>query len=255
MKKIINIYKPIGLTPLQLIQKFRTINIKYQNIKIGYAGRLDPLAHGVMLLMIGHETKERSKYLGLPKEYDFQILFGVKTDSYDALGLLEKNDSPKLPGNLREEVIEFVNKKVGKHSQSFPPYSSKEVNGIPLYQWARDNKLHEIKIPTKEIEIYNFELKKLEEIPIEKLRKIIFKNIQSVIGDFRQNETLKLWTEFFNENEDKSFTVGSFNISCSSGTYVRSIANDLGNVLGSGAIALDILRTRVGKYTLKDSIK
>jgi tRNA pseudouridine55 synthase len=255
MKKIINIYKPIGLTPIQLIQEFRTAYADYQNIKIAYAGRLDPLAHGVMLLMIGDETKERSKYLGLPKEYEFQILFGVKTDTYDALGLFEEKILHKLPDNFREKIMKFVNEKVGKHSQSYPPYSSKEVNGIPLYQWARDNKLHEIEIPTKEIEIYNFEFISLEEISVQKLKEIIINNIQSVNGNFRQNEILNLWTKFFNKNKTEFLSVGKFKISCSSGTYVRSIANDLGNDLGSGAIALDILRTRVGKHSLKDSIK
>jgi tRNA pseudouridine55 synthase len=255
MNKIINMYKPIGLTPLQLIQEFRIAHTEYQKVKIGYAGRLDPLAHGVMLLMIGDETKERIKYLGLNKEYEFQVLFGVSTDTYDALGLLKENILIKLPDNLEDKVKKFVTKKRGKHNQNFPPYSSKEVNGIPLYQWARDNKLHEIKIPTKEIEIYNIELDSLYKISIEELKQIIIKNIQGVKGNFRQNEILNLWNGFFNKNKNESVIVGKFKISCTSGTYVRSIAHELGKDLGSGAITLDILRTSVGKYKLIDSIR
>ena len=65
MGSVLSIYKPIGVTPNQIIEKLREAQPEYQDIKIGFAGRLDPLAHGLLLLMTGDETKDRDKYLGL----------------------------------------------------------------------------------------------------------------------------------------------------------------------------------------------
>src|SRR5579862_1783685 len=90
MQKLLPIYKPAGLTPFDIIKKIKLSNTKFANLKIGYAGRLDPLAHGVLLLMIGEETKKRDQYLSLPKSYEFEVIFGLQTDTYDILGILEE---------------------------------------------------------------------------------------------------------------------------------------------------------------------
>ncbi len=255
MNKLLNIYKPIGLTPLQLITKLRKEHEEYKDIKIGFAGRLDPLAHGVMVLMIGEETKNRDKYLNLDKEYEFEVLFGCATDTYDALGYLQNKVTKPIPVDLDEKIKKFINSKIGKQKQAYPPYSSKEVKGKPLFQWARENKLSEIKIPEREIEIHDFELLILNQIPADKIRKRIIENINSVDGDFRQKEILKKWHNFFELNHNQQFTVAKFKINCSRGSYVRSLANELGELVSTGAIALSILRTKVGEYVLQDSIR
>lgn len=255
MKQILNIYKPIGLTPLQLINKLRNERSELGNIKIGFAGRLDPLAHGVMLLMIGEETKNRSEYLGLPKEYEFEVLFGVSTDTYDALGILQNINLESDPVNLLEQINNFIKSKIGKQIQLYPPYSSKEVNGKPLFEWARENRMKEIEIPEREIEIYNFELLNISQPPSEEIHKKIITNIKRVDGDFRQKEILKKWNDLFKVNKHKKLTVAGFRINCSSGTYVRSIANEMGQKLGTGAIAFSIYRTKVGEYKINDSLK
>ena len=77
MHQIISVYKPKGITPYQLIQYVKQTYPEYHNKKIGFAGRLDPLAHGVMLLMVDEATKERDKYLTLPKEYACEAIFGM----------------------------------------------------------------------------------------------------------------------------------------------------------------------------------
>src|SRR4051812_2270372 len=110
MNRVINVYKPIGFTPLQVIEKLREKFPEYKNVKIGYAGRLDPLAHGVLLLMIGDATKEREKYLGLDKSYEFEAVLGVSTDSYDVLGLVNNNLTMKLfnnGANLEKKIEDF----------------------------------------------------------------------------------------------------------------------------------------------------
>jgi len=253
--KVLSFYKPPGITPNKLIDLIRKKYQEFADVKIGFAGRLDPLAHGVMLMMIGDENKNRDKYLNLSKIYEFQVLFGLDTDTYDVLGFLQSNKINMIPVNLEKQINEFIKSKIGKQVQVYPPYSSKTVQGKPLFQWAREGRLSEIELPTHEIEIFNFDLLKIKEVPFDQIQKKILENINSVDGDFRQSETIKKWTKFFESAEGLTFKIASFKIECSSGTYVRSLGHELGKKIGSGGIALDILRVKVGEYTLSKSNK
>jgi tRNA pseudouridine55 synthase len=274
MKRLLPINKPKGLTPLQTINVVRKKFPDLTKEKIGFAGRLDPLAHGVLLLMLGEETtKEKDTYLNLSKEYEFEAVFGVATDTYDTLGLInvianavkqspdEIASSSLIPRNdeLEKRIKAFIQTKLGKQTQIYPPYSSKPVDGKPLYLWAREGKLSDIAIPTREIEIFSFELLEIGTLSSEKLKKEIFKQIDSVSGDFRQEEIKNVWDRFFTNNQrrktNSQFQTARFRIACSSGTYIRSLVNQLGEQLGIGAITLDILRTKVGSYTVINSTK
>lgn len=252
MNRILNVYKPIGATPLQMIHAVRKAYPEYKDVKIGYAGRLDPLAHGVLVLMISDAAKERDKYLSLQKTYEFEVLFGVETDTYDIMGF-------PVPG--RERIIDkdlvniFVNKRIGTSEQSYPPFSSKSVQGKPLFWWAKQNKLSEITLPTHEINISAFELLSTNTIETSTLLTLTKKHIQLVSGDFRQEEILMRWSTLLQQTKQQNFQTAKFCITCSSGTYVRGLVQELGKELGNGAIALDILRTRVGSYSLKESLR
>jgi tRNA pseudouridine55 synthase len=261
MKKILNLYKPIGFTPVDLIKKLKNKFPEYKDTKIAFAGRLDPMAHGVLILMLDNAIKERNKYLGLTKQYEFEVFYGVSTDTYDQLGLVKNATDGKLnnsiitPAFLKNKIEIFLKNKTGKSLQAFPPYSSKEVHGKPLYQWARENKLSEISMPSKEIEIYEFELLSIEKIPAGIIKINILSNIEKVVGDFRQKEIVKQWNDFFRKMNKKDFLVAKFRLTCSSGTYVRGMVNEMGEEFGCGATALDILRTKVGGYELKKSLR
>lgn len=255
MKPILNVYKPIGVTPLEIIKQIRKHFPEHQQETIGYAGRLDPLAHGVLLLMLGEANKQREKYLGFSKEYVFEALFGVDTDSHDIMGILQKKHSKETPATIETQLKKLVKEKIGKQKQTYPVYSSKTVEGKPLYWWAKENKLDEITIPSKEITINTFELLKMDTITKEDLQKKVIYAIHTVKGDFRQEETEIIWQQFLEKEASKKFVTATFSISCSSGTYIRKIISTIGEELGTGAIALDILRTKVGEYSLKDSLR
>jgi tRNA pseudouridine55 synthase len=256
MHKILSIYKPSGLTPLEIIKQIKKQKPELAHVPITYAGRLDPLAHGVLLLLVGEEAKKRTEYLSLPKSYEFEVVFGLKTDTYDLLGHVT-NYNLKKPTNVNLFVNTFVNKHIGKQKQSYPPYSSKPVMGKPLFWWAKNNRLNEIEIPEKEIEIYSFAYISNGEITIHSLKQKVGKAIASVHGDFRQNEIKNRWDEVFSKikNEKKRLTTAKFSISCSSGTYVRELVHQLGQQTGFGAVSVDIVRTSVGMYTIKKAVK
>lgn len=253
MKQIFNIYKPLGKTPLQVVEEFRKWYPEFVNEKIGYAGRLDPMADGVLLLLIGTENKRKKEYEELTKEYTTEILIGVSTDTYDQLGIVTQLSESK---NIDQLLIKHYTKGfIGIHLQPYPPYSSQPVNGRPLFYWARENKLSEIKIPTKKIEIFSAEILDFQKKSLKLIIQQINSNIAKVAGDFRQAKIGQTWTKLPIEDKNDLFPLVKVKISCSSGTYIRSFAHKLGTKLQTGAIALSITRTKVGHYTLEESIR
>jgi len=153
--KIISVYKKRGETPLECIERLRLEQSELENEVLSYAGRLDPMAEGVLLVVVGDENKHKKQYLLLPKEYTFDVLFGFSTDTYDVLGKL--TDAVTKQTNKRvnmRAVLDVVGNWRGKRKQEYPPYSSKTVKGKPLFEYAREGKLDKITIPKQKIEIF-----------------------------------------------------------------------------------------------------
>jgi tRNA pseudouridine55 synthase len=283
MPKTELIYKNLGETPLEALERFRAQKVReceslksadngalrpqisasdWKSVSMTYAGRLDPMAEGLLLILIGDECKNKEKYLGLDKEYEVEILFGVSTDTYDILGLV--TDVVLLHSGSRFESSESefasvttphfkpnLSRYVGKFSQEYPAYSSKTVNGNQLHQLARAGELPET-LPDKEAEIYSIE----EVLPRRKIGAVelktrIAESIDLVKGDFRQYEIKAKWAQTLSEmGEDSTFDVITIKVSCSSGTYMRSLANEMGKDVGIGAIALSIKRTKIGENSI-----
>jgi tRNA pseudouridine55 synthase len=254
MDKILNMYKPIGMTPFQLIEKLRAIKPEYATVKIGYAGRLDPLAHGVLLLTVGEANFKRESFLHLDKTYRIKVLLGVETDSYDSLGLITSTGNTDKPTNLETKLAKFMAENTGRFDQPYPAFSSKPVNGIPLYKLAKKGLLNE-KIPTKSVEIFSIQLLQVSQKSTLQLKKNLLKNIRLVKGHFRQSKTIKLWQEYFTKLKATEMTEIELEVRCSSGTYMRSLAQNLGKFLQTKAIASEIFRTKVGTFDIKDSYR
>lgn len=252
MNKVINIYKRAGETPLEAINRLRASNPEYQSVKMTYAGRLDPLAEGVLVLLAGDAVYEKEKYLKLDKEYEAEILFGFETDTYDILGLPEKNR--KIENLKKEKLAESLKIFIGAIKMPFPPYSSYKIKGKALFEWARAGRIKEIKIPEKEREIYEIKILRLQKIDGKTLLAQINKKIKKVKGDFRQEKILKQWEKIIGKNAEAELQTAKVKIKCSSGTYVRSIVHKLGQNLKSGAVLSGLKRTQVGGFKIKDSL-
>ncbi len=248
MKKIIILNKKEGETPLECIERFRSGHNSYKEMKMTYAGRLDPMASGLLIVLAGDEVHNKEKYLGLPKEYEFQILFGFDTDTYDILGKVKHSHTNKGIGTkeLESHIKKNLKYFTGKFIQRYPVYSSRTVNGKPLFEYAR--KGIKLEAPEKEVHVKSLKLKKIRAISAESLLKNIQKRIPRVQGDFRQKEILSIWNKNLSKNKNKFF-IADFYISCGSGTYVRGIAHDLGGKMGIPALAFSIKRTRIGKWS------
>ena len=243
MNKVIPVSKNVGQTPLDSINELKMRNSALQDAKLAYAGRLDPMAEGLLLVLVGDECKNRDHYQNLPKVYEFEVLFGIETDSHDVLGLPNRGSTLIKLENVLKALL-------GKRMQKYPPYSSARVDGKPLFYWARENKLEQIQIPQKEIEIYSLELLNTRTLNKQTLLNEILEKVSLVHGNFRQREIIAAWNEFFNDSHVNPFQIAKLRVSCSGGTYVRSIAREMGKKLGTDAIAYSIKRTQIGNYVL-----
>ncbi len=248
--QVIVVNKPQGKTPLELIQEYRASHPELEDQKLGYAGRLDPLASGVMLILVGDENTNRAYYERLPKTYSFEIVAGVETDTYDPMGIVRtitEVKSEKIADLIRDELSRYV----GTTTQPYPPFSSVRIRGKSLFHYAREGKLGEITIPEKEITVYDATISHHSQTCLSDFVREIEPVIGCVAGDFRQDEILSLWREKRDENPNLILVRALATISCSSGTYVRGIAHEIGKRIGCGAIAWNIKRTRVGDFTLQ----
>lgn len=228
------IWKKIGETPLECLTRFRGELGLDKSVPMSYAGRLDPMAEGKLLILLGEECRNRDQYLNLDKEYEVEIVFGIQTDSYDALGL------PKKGKDIPVSSLPMPDS--GRFLQKYPPFSSKTIGGIALHSLARSGQLPET-LPEKEVEIYSVSELARGEISSRDLKRKILEKIDSVKGDFRQKEIKRGWEEVL--SEEKNFPFLHLSVSCSSGTYMRSLADSLGKKALSGAFALAIVRTEI----------
>ncbi|MCC6323703.1 hypothetical protein IT400_02835 [Candidatus Nomurabacteria bacterium] len=231
-----------------------------------YAGRLDPMAEGLMLVLTGDDCVKKDEYTNLEKEYEVTVLFDFSTDTYDLLGIVQ---NPSWNSQIVRRVgapVERVKRQqfensnlglpeilknfTGKIDQKYPQYSSRTVNGKPLFQWAREGRLNEITIPSHEVFISNIEMVEESNITKTRLIKYIKDSIGKIKGDFRQEEILEKWDETLENSSQEDFVCIKLKIACSSGTYVRVIAHELGERLGTGALAMHIKRTKIGDYKI-----
>ena len=174
---------------------------------MGHLGTLDPMATGVLPLVIGSFTRLAQFYLSSEKAYEGTIRFGFSTDTYDAAG--EATSEPKDVALSREEVDTAAGRFRGIVSQTPPPYSAKKIKGVPAYKLARKQK--EVRLEPVQVEIKEFEILAMK----------------ADRTDFRAR-------------------VGS-------GTYMRSVAHDLGQALGCGAHLESLRRTSVAEFTLAEA--
>ena len=220
MNGILVIDKPAGLTSHDVVQRVRRIT---QERSVGHLGTLDPMATGVLPLLLGKFTRLAQFFGDADKEYEGTIRFGWVTDTYDAEG--EPLDSPK-PAVFSDAQLEAaVASLTGRIQQVPPPFSAKKIAGVPAYKLARRGEAPELK--AVEVEVGEFKLCPGTEKPA----------LTADFGSILHNTHYR--------------TLYNFHARVSSGTYIRSLAHDLGQKLGCGAHLASLKRTRSGEFSLE----
>ena len=205
-----------------------------------YAGRLDPMAEGIVPVLVKDARFQKDVLTGLEKTYELTVLLGASTDSADMLGLVGNTASVSLH---EEKVGTAVQELVSIKELAYPMYSSRPVEGKPLFMHARAG--NSVDVPVKKVSIKNIEMKSIEQTTLGVCLMNTIPIIEKVVGDFRQREIILTWQE---QKMDLSVMLVTFTAEVSSGTYMRSLAEKLGESLGVPALAYHIKRTRVGEY-------
>jgi tRNA pseudouridine55 synthase len=245
------IEKKIGETPLEALTAWRSANPEHADTPACYAGRLDPMASGKLLILLGEECKRAKEYTDLDKEYEIEVLLDIGSDTGDVLGVTDNSDRTTNPSP--EILTAVLNTQIGTHTLPYPIYSSKTVSGKPLFLYALEGTLDTIQIPTHEETIHDIELLGRSETTVSELQSRIEQLLSlaptsdepsKVLGaDFRIAEVRRSWKEAFTSN--RTYQVIRLRVSCGSGTYMRSLASRIGEVLGTKAVALSIHRTQI----------
>jgi tRNA pseudouridine55 synthase len=199
------INKPQGRTSHDMVDAVRHLAGFRQ---IGHLGTLDPLATGVLVLLLGKATRLVRFYTGRRKRYTAGFRFGFATNTYDSEGEAQGPDAAPVLDRAQLEL--FAVESMGKFAQMPPQFSAKKVKGRPAYELARQNVEFELK--PADVELFEYRL-------------------TQVAG-----------------------SIARFTIECSSGTYVRSLAHDMGKRLGCGAHLAEISRTAVGEFSVEQAI-
>ena len=229
--------KPVGWTPLQCCQFLKRCYGDEQR-KLSYAGRLDPMASGLLVLLSGEENKRQPQWLQHSKRYEFEVLLGATSDSFDLLGLAEVQQPPPQMPPLQPLL--------GRRRQPYPPYSSRPFKGQPLWKWAREGRLEEVQPwPSVEVEFSRLEVRgEQRRLTGVQLLQEVRQRLSLVRNreDLRADEVTRRWEEVLQEHHE--FLVVPLLATCTSGGYVRGICHAL------GGLAFSIRRVALGPYTL-----
>lgn len=204
-ESIVLIDKPFGWTSSDCVQCLKR---RFQWKKAGHAGTLDPIATGVLIILVNDATKRFADFQGAPKTYRTGLMLGVSTDSHDISGKTMRFHDIGTPPDIRE-IKEALLRFKGSIKQVPPSFSALKIQGKPAYIYAREGKV----------------------VPDLAPREVTIHSLELIQYDFP-----KLVLE----------------MSVSSGFYVRSLCSDLGEVLKSGAVMTELVRTHVGKVGLKE---
>lgn len=180
--------------------------------KIGHTGTLDPIATGVLVLCIGKATKLVEVITSYDKEYEAEVILGIKTDTKDITGKILKEEKAIIS---KENIEECLKKMIGTYNQTVPIYSAVKINGKKLYEYARNNE--EIELPKRKVTIK--ELKLISDITYEK-EKTKFKikchvskgtYIRSLIEDIATNLNTIGTMENLKRTKQGNFQIASAN--------------------------------------------
>ncbi|MDB5195367.1 MAG: truB [Parcubacteria group bacterium] len=251
MKKTVLLDKKIGQTPLEAIELWKAHHPNYANVAASYAGRLDPMASGKLLVLLGEECKRQQEYIGLDKTYEIEVLLDVGSDTGDILGIVTR--SPQETMLTRSDIKRILGEEVGTHTRPYPIYSSKTVAGKPLFLYALEGTLDTIEIPMHEETIHSIRYRGSSPYSTRKLKQRIASLLalaptsdqpsKALGADFRIEAVKKSWQEVF--EHDRPYRILKLKVACGSGTYMRALAGRIGETLGSKALALSIRRTKI----------
>ena len=225
MDGIIIIDKEKGFTSFDVVAKLRGI---LKTKKIGHTGTLDPDATGVLPVCVGRATKVCDVLTDRDKTYESQVVLGITTDTLDTTGQILSCRSVEV---TKDELTAVLSHFRGEITQIPPMYSAVKVNGKRLYEYAREGK--EIERKERRVTIHKLEL------------------LETDLRAWAPHEGSEPETFDIQGEQLPSFSI---RVTCSKGTYIRTLVDDIGRELGFGAAMSELVRTRVGRFRIEDAL-
>lgn len=241
---VLPVDKPYRWTSADVVRKLKYAAIRHfgkKNLKVGHAGTLDPLATGILLVCIGPATKRAEELQASRKQYVAEVSFGATTPSYDLEKGIDREYS--ADGVCREVLERLLPSFVGEQMQVAPLFSAKSVDGVRAYETARrllrEGKLDGIPdmIQANPVTVYS--------IVLEDFSLKTFSAPESDPSARRINVA---------DLSGRTFPTATLRIDCSKGTYIRALARDLGEALGSGAFLSSLRRTVNGGFGIGEAL-
>lgn len=251
----ININKPLGWTSRDVLNKLQSI---YKYSKFGHAGTLDPLATGVLIVLVGDECKKQDYYMGQDKTYETRIIFGIKSPTDDLEGPITTDTELKINNEeLTNKVEAYLKSHVGEFEQAVPYFSAVKINGKEMYKSARNGEPVDT-LPVKKVVLNKFSIF-LAKQGSASLRNFQFsKDTKEIPEDYSKPLNLRsdsIEKDYENRLDyySNNFPYIDLQLDVSKGFYVRSLARDLGDLLGTCAVMASLVRTRIGTFKIQDS--
>jgi tRNA pseudouridine55 synthase len=243
---VLPIDKPRQWTSFQAVNKVKAVvrsNYGLKKIKIGHAGTLDPLATGLLLVCIGKATKTIPQLQDGDKVYTGTFVFGATTPCYDLERPIDHYYPYEhiTPALLEQTLSQFT----GTILQVPPMFSAVKIAGQRAYEYARTDD-PAVTIQPKPVNIYSFE--------ITAFRPGAEGQISSPVTQPLSTSATHLYKDPLGE-VTAHLPQADFRIHCGKGTYIRSLARDLGLALGSGAFLSALRREQIGSYTVADALQ
>jgi tRNA pseudouridine55 synthase len=217
---------------------------------IGHTGTLDPLATGLLVLLVGHATRLSQFLVTDEKEYIADVRLGIATATYDAQGLEAGDARREARGAMRDVTPEQIQAAlahfIGTFPQLPPPFSAKKVGGERAYKKARRNESVELK-PV------DVTVKELEMLSGPRASHLAPPALDQGLSDQGLRDQ-GLRDQGLSDQGLRDEGLIRLRVACSSGFYVRSLAHDIGQLLGCGAHLEALRRTRAGQFTVADAL-
>lgn len=201
---VVVVDKPTGMTSQDVVNVIRRVS---GTRRVGHTGTLDPLATGLLLVLVGEATKLSEYMVGFDKVYEGTMRLGMQSDTHDSAGEIVAGPGGGIPPI--ERLRELAKPLTGDLQQVPPAFSAVKVRGKKLYEYARAGEV--VEAEPRDVHVSEF-------------------SIMDVDGD-----------------------TATFRIACSSGTYVRTLVNDIGQAAGCGALVASLRRTAIADFTLDEA--
>ena len=247
----LNVYKKIGETTAELSTRIKK---QYNAKKVAVCGKLDPMARGLTKVLLDDKTKLMEKYLTNDKTYEFKIVFNIKTDTDDIMGLIVDYD--KLEDEDISSYIRYIDEILNKDQQHFHPFSAIKVKiddrRQSLHQWTQERKISMEDLPIKNVKVISKEYGNMQKLTVKKYITNVLNRLSTISDQqkttFRVPDIKSKWINFTTEtgisNKDKLLIL-PVKLRVSSGFYIRMIPYYLKELFNINAHIYDIHRTRL----------